>query len=229
MNKNRSAKLFGTPLAADRLSASLILLLALVALTCADARAQQTAAAAQQPHEDQQQREDGPPPMRYMPDDVRRRLEGERDPKARARLSLEIAEERLSLAAQYADSDHFEAATSEVGIYEAVVEDAIRCLQTPRRANNKLRDIFKHIEITLRSHVTRLESIRRVLPSQHAVYFKEAIEFVRDYRDQALAAFYDDTVVPEPRPTNGAVPAGVRAHSNALAPPESEKKPDQQH
>jgi hypothetical protein len=219
MNTNRSAKLFVGPSSAQRFSAHTIFLLALLAFACGDAPAQDATAA--------QQREDGPPPMRYMPEDVRRRLDGERDPKARARLSMEIAEERLALAAQDADADRFEAATGEVGVYEAVVEDTIRFLQTSGRVNNKLRDIFKHVEITLRSHVTRLESIRRLLPSQHAVYLKEAIEFVRDHRDQALAAFYDDTVVPEPRRPMVTAPTGERARGNALAAPESEKKPDQ--
>jgi hypothetical protein len=206
-------------------------MLALVALACGEARAQEAAAQQQQQRDDgAQQREEGPPPMRYVPAELRRRLEGERDPKARARLSMEIAEERLTLAAQYAEADRFEAATGEVGIYEAVVEDSIRFLQTSGRVNNKLRDIFKHVEITLRSHITRLESIRRVLPAQHAVYLKDAIEFVRDHRDLALAAFYDDTVAPEPRRPSTAAAAATAIKSgtaNALVPPESEKKPDQ--
>jgi hypothetical protein len=226
MKTTRSAKIFSETPAHGRLSASVFVLLALLALACGDARAQE--AAASQRDDGAQQREDGPPPMRYMPDDVRRRLEGERDPKARARLSMEIAEERLALAAQYAEADRFEAATGEVGVYEAVVDDTIRSLQTSGRVNNKLRDIFKRVEITLRSHVTRLESIRRVLPSQHAVYLKEAIEFVRDHRDLALAAFYDDTVAPEPRrPSSAAATVVKNGTGNALVSPESEKKPDQ--
>jgi hypothetical protein len=220
MNTNLSTKHFGGPPSTERLSAQMLILLVLLALASGDALAQEAST-------QQQQHDDGPPPMRYMPDDVRHRLEGEHDPKARARLSMEIAEERLALAAQYAEADHFEAATGEVGVYEAVIDDAIRSLQTSGRVNNKLRDIFKHVEITLRSHVTRLESIRRELPSQHAVYLKEAIEFVRDHRDLALGAFYDDTVVPEPRRPVITAPTGERARGNALAQPESDKKPDQ--
>jgi hypothetical protein len=219
MKTYRTAEFFERPHPSGR-SARTLIMLALLALACGDALAQESAV--------QQQRDDGPPPMRYLPDDVRRRLDAERDPKARTRLSLEIAEERLALAAQQADADHFEAATGEVGVYEAVVEDAVRFLRTTGRVNNKLRDIFKRFEIALRSHVTRLESIRRVLPAQHAVYLKDAIEFVRDNRDQALSAFYDDTVMPEPRrPAAGGIATGERAKGNALAAPEVEKKPDQ--
>ena len=202
-----------------RASATLVLI-----LTClACAQAQDGAAQQQAP------REEGPPPMRYMPPDVRQRLDGAKDAKARARLSMEIAEERLALAAQLADADKFAASTAEIGIYEAVVEDTVRTLHTsnPGKANNKLRDIFKRVEITLRSHVTRLESIRRVLPERHAVHFKDAIDFVRDRRDIALSAFYSDSVLREPRRPEMTTPEGERATSNAPAQSNSLKKPDE--
>jgi len=128
-----------------------------------------------------------------------------------------------------AGEDKFAASTAEIGIYEAVVEDTVRTLHAsnPGRANNKLRDIFKRVEITLRSHVTRLESIRRVLPERHAVYLKDAIDFVRDRRDQALGAFYSDSVIREPRLTEQPTPEGERANSFTSAQPAPEKKPDQ--
>jgi hypothetical protein len=203
-----------------RASATLVLIFTLLA--CAGAQAQDEGAA--------QQREDGPPPLRYMPPDVRQRLEGEKDAKARARLSMEIAEERLARAAQFAEQDKFEAATGEIGIYEAVIEDTVSTLHASGsgKFNNKLRDIFKRVEITLRAHVTRLESIRRVLPERHAVYLKDAIDFVRDRRDLALSAFYSDSVLREPRRPELTTPDGERATSNTSAQPEAEKKPNQQ-
>ena len=206
-----------------RTSATLVLIFTMLA--CAGAQAQDGAAAPQQP-----QREDGPPPLRYLPPDVRQQLEGAKDAKARARLSMEIAEERLVRAAQLADEDKFAASTAEIGVYEAVVEDTVRSLHSsnPGKAGNKLRDIFKRVEITLRSHVTRLESIRRVLPERHAVYLKDAIDFVRDRRDQALSAFYSDSVIREPRVPEQTTPEGERANSFTSAQPAPEKKPDQQ-
>ena len=165
--------------------------------------------------------------MRYLPFEVRSRLDAERDPKARARLGMLIAEECLERAAQFADRDEFIAATGQVGVYQAVVQDTLGFLHKPGRAGNKLRDIFKRVEITLRTHVTRLETIRRGLPSQHAVYLKDAIDFVRDSRDQALGAFYDDSVLREPRRPAVTNATGARATSSTVARPEDEKKPDQ--
>jgi hypothetical protein len=228
MDTYRSAEQTTTARTPDgRASVTLVLIFTLLA--CAGARAQD--GAAQQP---QPQREDGPPPLRYMPPEVRQRLEGAKDPKSRARLSMEIADERLARAAQLAEQDKFEASTAEIGIYEAVVEDTVRTLDATDdnngrgKVSNKLRDIFKRVEITLRSHVTRLESIRRVLPERHAVYLKEAIDFVRDRRDQALSAFYSDSVLREPRLPVETMPEGERATTNTAAQSAPDKKPDQQ-
>jgi hypothetical protein len=221
MDTYRSAEQRATARTMER-RASTTLVLVFTLLACAGANAQETTTTQQRP-------EDGPPPMRYMPPDVRQRLESAKDPKARARLSMEIAEERLLRAAQLAEGDRFEAATAEIGVYEAVIEDTVRTLHVsnPGRANNKLRDIFKRVEITLRSHITRLETIRRVLPERHAVYLKDAIDFVRDRRDLALSAFYSDSVLREPRRPELTTPSGERATTNTAAQPEAEKKPDQ--
>lgn len=223
MKTNRSARQTARPYAARRRqTARLLILLTLAALACGEARAQETATP------QQQQREDGgPPPLRYLPTEVRGRLDAERDPKARARLGMLIAEECLDRAAQLADQDQFVAATGQIGVYQAVVDDTIDYLHRPGRAGNKLRDIYKRVEITLRTHVTRLETIRRGLPSQHAVYLKDAIDFVRDNRDRALGAFYDDAVIREPNRPAVTTAAGERATSNTVARPEDEKKPDQ--
>ncbi|HEX8355451.1 MAG TPA: hypothetical protein VF611_21265 [Pyrinomonadaceae bacterium] len=222
MNTNRGARQTAPPPAsAGRRASGLLILLTLFAVACGEALAQEATVP------QQQQRDDGPPPLRYMPGELRGRLEAENDPKARARLGMLIAEECLERAAQFADQDQFVAATGQVGVYEAVVADTIGFLHKPGRANNKLRDIFKRVEITLRTHVTRLESIRRGLPSQHGVYLLNAIDFVRDHRDKALGAFYDDHVIREPHRHSQANAAGERATSNAPARADDEKKPDQ--
>lgn len=204
--------------------ASLTLVLVFTMLAAAQAQD-----GAQQP---KPQGEAGPPPLRYIPTDVRLRLDGAKDAKARARLSMEIAEERLARAAQLAGEDRFEASTAEIGVYEAVVEDTVRTLHTSSggggKVNNKYRDIFKRVEISLRSHITRLETIRRSLPERHAVYLKDAIDFVRDRRDHALSAFYSDAVIREPRRPETITPEGERATTNAAAQPDPDKKPDEQ-
>lgn len=224
MDTFRSAKQTAKARTSNR-RASVTLVLVFTLLSCVAARAQDAATTPQA------QREDGPPPIRYLPPDVRQRIESAKDSKARARLCMETAEERLTRAAQLAEEDRFEAATAEIGVYEAIVEDALRTLHASSgtgKINNKYRDIFKRVEITLRSHVTRLESIRRSLPERHAVYLKNAIDFVRDRREQALSAFYSDSVIREPRRPELTTPSGERATTSTAAQPETDKKPNQQ-
>jgi hypothetical protein len=168
-----------------------------------------------------------PPPMRYLPEDVRRRLESESDLKARTRLALDLADGRLAHAAQQADADRFEEATAELGVYEALVADAVSSVQSSGRSKNKQRDILKHVEMTLRSHVPRLETIRRTLPAAFATYFRSGIEFVNEQRDLALNTFYDDTVLRETAhgKDKDKAAVGERAKGDAPAAPDTEKKP----
>lgn len=198
--------------------------LAFVALAAGSASAQQQTDA-------NEQRDDAlsaAPPLRYVPDDVRRQLDTEaRDVKARTKLGLQLAEDRLARAATASDADRFEECTNELGVYEAIVADTIRYVQTSGRTGNKLRDTFKRIELTLRAHVPRIETLRRGLPSAHAVYAKATIEFVRVQRDQALSSFYDDSVIPEPiRPASSSA-AGVRTGTAVHPVGDGEKKPEQ--
>lgn len=208
-----------TPTQTGKLSAHALVALAIVTLAFGEAHAQEKS-------QQQQPSVDGPPPMRYLPEDLRQKLDAERDPKARTRLSIELMEERLSTADQDVNADRFEAATGELGVYEAVVEDAVRYLHTSGRTNNKTRDIFKHLEITLRAQVPHLETIRRSLPAQHAVYVRDAIEFIREQRDLALNSFYGDTVIPERESRDKPVTA-ERAKGGEPALSATEKKPEQ--
>lgn len=219
-------RITGAPLSDGRRStrprqaALLLAALAFVALACGEAAAQTDS-----------QREDSPsaaPPLRYVPDDVRRQLDAEaRDVKARTKLALQLAEDRLARASVASDADHFEECTNELGVYEAIVADTIRYVQTSGRTGNKLRDTFKRIELTLRSHVPRIETLRRGLPEAHAVYAKATIEFVRVQRDQALSSFYDDSIIPEPMRPTSATAAGVRTGAAAHPVGDGEKKPEQ--
>lgn len=226
MNRETDAALsHGRPFSTNARGAALMLAaLALVALACVGASAQTEAATQQRGGDDSPA---APPPLRYVPDGVRRQLDAEaRDVKARSRLGLQLADECLTRASAAVDADRFEEATKELGVYEAIVADTVHFVQASGRTGNKLRDIFKRIEMTLRAHVPRLETLRRGLPAAHAVYAKATIEFVRNERDEALSSFYDDSVIPE-RPSQRTAAAGERARGDAHPVPDGEKKPEQ--
>ncbi|HYH83989.1 MAG TPA: hypothetical protein VEX60_00815 [Pyrinomonadaceae bacterium] len=220
MKAARNTSQQGAPSLTVIFAARSLVLFAFLALSCVEALAQ--TATATPPQEDA-----APPPMRHIPDAVRKQLAEERDLKSRTRLSLALAEATIARSAECVAAERFEQATGELGVYEAIVVDVIRFVHSSGPVKNKQRDLFKRIEMTLRAHVPRLETIRRSLPERHAVYVKTTIKFIQEQRDSALNAFYDDTVIPDSRQTGDKPPASERAKGTTPAPPDTEKKPDQ--
>ena len=135
-----------------------------------------------------------PPPLRLVPRGERSQLDAARDVKARMRLSVELAEARLSRAEQMTSSQQYEGAARELGIYEGILDDALRFLKD-QREQKKLRDTYKRFEITLRSHAVRLETMRRTTPSEYAFNIKTITESTKTLRGEALNGFYGDNVI----------------------------------
>ncbi|HKP72888.1 MAG TPA: hypothetical protein VJT82_08125 [Pyrinomonadaceae bacterium] len=154
-----------------------------------------------------------PPPMKYIPEDVRARLSGARDQKARTLLSIAEAEARLARAEQHTDVKRFNAATAELGVYHALLDDAIDFLQQNGKNESKSRDLFKRLEQALHNHAARIESMRRMTPAEFAGNVLALIKHVRDMRTESLEAFYGNTVLRE------------RRDASKDAPPPSPAKP----
>jgi hypothetical protein len=150
-----------------------------------------------------------PPPLRLVPRDERMQLDSARDLKGRMRLSVELAEARLSRAEQLTTAQQFESASRELGIYQGILEDALRFLKN-QQEQKKLRDVYKRFEISLRSHAARLETMRRTTPSEYAFNIKTVTEGTKNLRGEALNGFYGDTV--------------IKDSSNEEKSPEEEKK-----
>ena len=159
--------------------------------------------------------EAAPPPMKYIPPSERALLNEARDAKARTRLSLELAETRLLRAAQYTGVERFEAASAELGIYQAIVEDAVRFLYESGKGDNRTRDLFKRLDLALRAHGPRIETIRRSTPSEDASNVRAAYDATRRARTAALNAFYGDTVMHEASSRNE-TPSPVGAERRAV-------------
>jgi len=137
-----------------------------------------------------------PPPMKFVPSSERTQLSSVSDVKSHTRAAIELAEARLARAEQLTSTQQFEAASTELGIYQGLIEDTIRFLHDASQGKgNKMRDTFKRLELAIRAHCTRLEAIRRVTPSEYAVNVKAICEYARQARDAALNSFYGDTVI----------------------------------
>ncbi len=136
-----------------------------------------------------------PPPIKALSKTDRSQLDQAKDPKTRLRLTLEMADSHLALAEKYTAHPSYDAASAEIGAYHALIEDALIFLGSLKRDSNRTRDLYKHLELTLRADGPRLTSLRRTTPLEFAVWIKEVEDFARDGRTEALNSFYGNTVV----------------------------------
>ena len=136
-----------------------------------------------------------PPPLKVIISRERAQLNETRDAKARLKLTLELAETHLTNAADQTSQHEFDRAAAEAGMYWALVEDLFAFLGTVQRDNNKTRDLYKRLELSLRGYGPKLAMMRRETPAEYAIWIKEIEDFTRKGRTQALNSFYGHTVI----------------------------------
>src|SRR5829696_6276159 len=141
-----------------------------------------------------------PPPFKMIVKEERTQIEDTRDSQRRLKVTIEFASAHLTRAEQHTAREDYEAASAEVGMYHALVESALQFLSTFKRDSNKTRDLYKRLELALRSDGPRLTAMRRVTPLEFAVWIKQVEDFARDGRTEALNSFYGHTVVREREP-----------------------------
>lgn len=143
-----------------------------------------------------------PPPFRAIPKQERSQIEQNTDSGKRLRLTIEFATSHLTLAENYTNQQNYEAASAEVGMYYALLQNALTYMSELKRDSNRTRDLYKKLELILRQHGPRLTTMRRITPIEFAVWIKEAEDYAREGRTEALNSFYGHTVVREAKPTN---------------------------
>lgn len=136
-----------------------------------------------------------PPPFKMIVKDERAQIEQTKDSSDRLKLIINFAVAHLTVAEQHTAAGNFEAASTEVGMYHALMENALAFLSTFKRDSNKTRDLYKKLELSLRAHGPRLTAMRRTTPLEFAVWIKKVEDFARAGRTEALNSFYGHTVV----------------------------------
>jgi hypothetical protein len=142
-----------------------------------------------------------PPPLKSVSRDERSQMDSARDTKMRLRTTMEMAEARLIRAEQLAAGQQYDAACDQLGSYQGIIENLLSYLNQREPRKNKIRDILKRFELALRAQSPRIEAIRRVTPSEHAVNVKAILDFSYRARTEALNSFFGDANVSEVTPT----------------------------
>jgi hypothetical protein len=135
--------------------------------------------------------------MRFVARNDRSQLMGSKDAKARVKLTIELAEARLVHMEALTLHKEFEKASEVLGTYLGLIEDAMRFIGGMPREKNSTRDLYRRLDIALRSQIPRLAVMRRDTPSDYAIHLKTAEEFARNTRTEALESFYGHTVLRE--------------------------------
>jgi len=133
--------------------------------------------------------------MKAISREERARIDESKDPKARVRTMLELAEAHLAKAEAKTSQDDYAGASAELGRYWMLIEGVLDYLNPMSHDSNKTRDLYKRLELTLRAQGPRLALMRRNTPLEYAVWIKEIEEFARNGRTEALNSFYGHTVV----------------------------------
>jgi hypothetical protein len=136
-----------------------------------------------------------PPPLKIISGPERAQITDTKDAKARVRTTIELADAHLANAEAQTSQNNYDGAAAEVGKYWALVEDVFIFLKAIKSDNNKTRDLYKRVELSLRAQGPRLIAIRRRTPAEYAVWIREIEEFARKGRTEALNSFYGNTVV----------------------------------
>jgi hypothetical protein len=138
-----------------------------------------------------------PPPVRVITLPERDEINEAKEPKARLKVTLELAENRLLKVEQATHEHNYENASGELGRYWALIENALAYLRGMPPDKDKTRDLYKRLELALRAHGPRLTTLRRSTPLEYAVWIKNVEEVARKGRTEALESFYGHTVFRE--------------------------------
>lgn len=148
-----------------------------------------------------------PPPMRFVSRADRTELDGTKDPKSRLRATIRLAEDRLKSAEIFTEQKKYEEASAALGGYLGLIGYVREFIATLPADKGSTRDINRHFEIAVRPHIPRLAVLRRTTPASYAIHLKDAEEYIKDTRAQALDSFYGQTVLRErPMPAQTPTP-----------------------
>jgi hypothetical protein len=138
-----------------------------------------------------------PPPMRFVSIEERSQLTAARDSKARLRASIDLAGTRLTRTEEYTSLRKFDQASLELGCYLGLIDNVRGFISSLNREKGSTRDLYRHFEMALRAHIPRLAVLRRSTPADYAGNLKDAEEYLRTTRAEALDSFYGQTVLRE--------------------------------
>ena len=110
---------------------------------------------------------------------------------------MDLASTRLNRTEEFTSLKKFDQASEELGGYLGLLDNLRAFIRGLNHEKSSTRDLYKHLEIALRSHIPRLAVMRRSTPAEYAGNLKDAEEYLRNARVDALDSFYGQSVLRE--------------------------------
>jgi hypothetical protein len=148
-----------------------------------------------------------PPPLKIISKEEKDQLSAESGVKDRASLYIDLLEARLKKAEDLSSRDDFVSALGQFGSYEGLLENMMNFL-TAEKKDGKALWSFKKLELVLRGHNIRIETIRRIMPFKYAYHVTRLERVVRKSRAEATESLFSDSVVRIPDEKKAGDPPG---------------------
>src|SRR5204863_1323929 len=87
-----------------------------------------------------------------------------------------------------------------LGSYMGLIGDLRDYFATLDSKKGSTLDLYRHFEWQVRTHIPRLAVIQRTTPAAYVRNIKDAEDFIKESRDEALDSFYGHSVLREPPP-----------------------------
>jgi hypothetical protein len=137
-----------------------------------------------------------PPAVKVISKEEKSALAGTTDIKGRTKLAIDLMETRLKKAEELKGTTDYPAVLSELGTFQALMDDTLKFLNRNDTRAGKVMDTYKRFEMALRAFTPRLETIRREVPERFEWHVKRLLITVRDTRTKAVEPLFSSTVVP---------------------------------
>jgi len=147
--------------------------------------------------EDQMPDNAAPPPLKLISKEEKSSLASIGNVKDRTKMTLDFMEARLKKAEQLQTGESFADALTELGTFQALMDDALRFLNKNNTGNGKVLDNYRKFEIALRGFTPRIEAIRREVPERYEYHVRRLLRTLRDARSKAVEPMFASTVVSE--------------------------------
>lgn len=137
-----------------------------------------------------------PPPLKAISKEEKQQLDSEQNIKKYTQLALSLMETRLKTAETQTNESNYREALNTLGGFQILLENTLGFLSKNNPENDKVQNNLKRLELSLREQASRLEIMRRAMPSRYAFHVLKLIRVVRDARSKAVEPLFSDTVVP---------------------------------